>query len=57
MLPGEDVVLDCLYATAGHDLYTLKWYHNDQEIYQYMPRSHSEFEFDDNMKRLTIDVS
>ena len=57
VLPGEDVVLQCLYDLAGHDLYTLKWYHNENVIYRYMPRSHSEYEFNDNMKRLTLDVS
>ena len=57
ILPGQDVVLECKYDMADRELFTIKWYHNNHEIYRYMPRSHSEFEFDANMNRLTIDVS
>ena len=57
VLPGENVILECLYNMADRELFTLKWYHNNHEIYRYMPRSHSEFGFDGNMNRLNIDVS
>ena len=57
ILPGENVLLDCLYHMGGLELFTLKWYHNNEEIYRYMPNSHSEYWFGESMKRITIDVS
>ncbi|XP_068213884.1 uncharacterized protein [Palaemon carinicauda] len=34
---GEDATLKCCYDLASHDLYSVKWYRDDEEFFRYMP--------------------
>ncbi|XP_068213886.1 uncharacterized protein [Palaemon carinicauda] len=34
---GEDATLKCCYDLASHDLYSGKWYRDDEEFFRYMP--------------------
>ena len=35
---GDSAVLICNYELEGDYLYSVKWYHEDEEFYRYVPR-------------------
>merc|ERR1712130_412814 len=37
-LVGESASLECDYSLAGENLYSIKWYKDQQEFYRYLPK-------------------
>ncbi|XP_011313330.1 uncharacterized protein [Fopius arisanus] len=54
---GDTVSLACLYELEKGPLYTIKWYLNDQEFYQYVPESEQPQNSYLIWKDMKIDVS
>ena len=38
-LRGETAVLECHYELGRGELYSVKWYKDNEEFYRYMPKS------------------
>ena len=41
---GDDVQLECRYQEEGHSLYSLKWWRDEDQFYQYIPPKRSYFD-------------
>lgn len=53
---GDSVTLSCDYDLEGVDLYSIKWYWNDEEFYRYVPKESPPFRAF-TIEHFNVDVS
>ncbi|XP_050310627.1 uncharacterized protein LOC126746414 [Anthonomus grandis grandis] len=53
---GDSVTFRCEYDLEGVDLYSIKWYRNDEEFYRYVPKESPPFR-SFSIKYINVDVS
>ena len=53
---GKPAQLNCTYELEQDQLYSIKWFHNDNEFYRYLPNDNPPEQFY-HTKGLYVDVS